>query len=415
MPLDPLRVLTSMAGRNMIDGIRQEIDALYPRRRARRTEDAARWQHALEVLLANLVLAAFNRVDPERFIALSFNANDYSGSTLSVKALTRARDGLKALGLVEGSGGYQRVVEGAVRHARRTRLRATPALRTRFASLNLRRTDVGWQDRRDLIILREPEEDALPEPPDVTASRVLLDRLNEALARAQLYLPDEAWARVTERYRTGNGDEDDRLVAGEETTGLYRIFKGGWDRGGRLYGGWWINLPKDERRRLNINGAAVVERDFARLHPTMLFARSGVVLDFDIYAVPGYEGDHVRELGKRTFNRLLNKTAPRGVRLLPTALDRVQLPSGARFADYVAAFVERLGPVAQWLGTGEGLRLQREDSDLAIAILARLLDQGVLALPVHDSFIVAKENEAALAAAMRGEFARRYGFDPVIR
>lgn len=415
MPLDPLRVLASAKSTELVDAIGAEIDAVVPRRRARRGSDAARWRHTLDVLLANLVLAAFNRIDTARFVAVSFNVNDYSGTLLSSTALARARDGFVALGLIEGRRGYRHVVGGAVRHARRTRLRATPALRSRFASLSLGRGDVGWHERRDVIILRDADPDVQQEPAEVQASRSVLERLNRALGRAWIYLPDDAWARVVECYRDAPFEEDDRLSAGEELTSLYRIFKNGWDKGGRLYGGWWINLPKVERQKLILDGAAVVERDFARLHPTMLFARAEIMLDFDIYAVPGYPGAAARELGKRTFNRLINKTVEGPLRLSATALDRAQLPLGAHFSDYLSGFIRQLTPIARWFGTGEGMRLQREDSDLAIAILRSLLDQDVLALPVHDSFVVGRRNEAVLVATMRAEFARRYGSVPTIR
>jgi hypothetical protein len=43
-----------------------------------------------------------------------------------------------------------------------------------------------------------------------------------------------------------------------------------------------------------------------------------------------------------------------------------------------------------------GLRLQRIDSDLVMSVLNRLTERGVPCLPVHDSFIVAKEDHESL-------------------
>lgn len=415
MPLDPLRMLASSRSEDLIVAIAGEIDAVLPRQRARRPDDEERWRYALNVLLSNLALAMFNRIDCERFIAISFNANDYSGSALSVTALSRLRGALEALGLIEGQRGYRHIVDGMVRHARRTRIRGTAALAGRFARQGISRQDIGWSERRDIIILRAPDADVSSEPADVTASRRILGRLNAAITDARIDLPDNAWARVIEHYRASVEDEDDRLVAGEEATTLYRIFKKDWDCGGRLYGGWWINLPKLERRHLTIGGEAVVERDFARLHPTLLFARANVELNFDIYAVPGFKGPHVRDLGKRTFNRLVNKTFKGTPRLTATWLDRQQLPEGVSFRDYLEAFIEQIRPVSPWFGTGEGLRLQREDSDLALAILGALADQQIITLPVHDSFIVARRHEAVLVRVMTEQFAKRYGFEPSVR
>jgi hypothetical protein len=416
MPFEPMRLLDGLAGDALIAALGPRLAQAMPRRRALRAGDAARLAHSLNVLLANLVVAAFNRVDPHRFIAMSFNINDYSGTPLSVTALARLRDALLELGLVEGRRGYRHVVDGQVRHARKTRLRATDQLRALFRAEGVNRSDVVWADQRDIILLREPDVPGIAEPADVTASRASLERINAAIAGSRISLPDAAWERVIERYRALDENEDDRVLAGDVgSTVLSRIFKGGWDRGGRLYGGWWINLPKVERAHLSIDGEATVERDYGRLHPTLLFARLGQALDFDIYSVAGFEGPAVRDLGKRTFNRLINTSSSGPLRLVTTRLDRAQLPAGVSFAAYLRAFIDQLAPVAHWFGTGVGLQLQREDSDLAIGVLERLLDAGIVALPVHDSFIVQARHEDRLETVMRKIFEERYRLPVIVR
>jgi hypothetical protein len=415
MPLDPLRILKETRGATVIDRVEKLLSPGAGRQRAFRPADQLRWRNSLDMLLANLALAVFNRIDSERFVAVSFNTNDYIGTPHSSILLARIRDGLAQLGLIEGQRGYRHARDGVVRHARRTRLRATAELRALFADCGITRGDIGWSERRDIIILRQVDPHAADEPAEVTASREVLIAQNARLAKAEIALPADGWSRVAARYFANEEDPEERLVAGEEATQLYRIFKGDWQGGGRLYGGWWINLPKVERQLLTINGEPVVERDYARLHPTLLFARCGQALDHDIYTVAGFTGSEVRELGKRTFNRLINRTSASPLRLAATGLDRAQLPPGARFSDYVTALTAQLGPVAKWFGSGEGLRLQREDSDLALAVLARLLAADVLALPVHDSFIVARRHADQLLDAMRRAFSDRYGFAPEIR
>lgn len=415
MPLDLSRTLTGVKGSSLIEQVEELLAPSAGRRRAIRMADQQRWQSCLGMLLANLALAALNRIDPERFVAISFNKNDYVGTPFSSTWLVRIRDGLSRHGLVEGQRGYRRSRNGVVKHARRTRLRATKALRALFVDHGIARGDIGWRERRDIIILRQANSPDTDEPADIAASRSVLIEQNRRLAKAEITLPVEGWARVAARYFANEEDPEERLVSGEEGTQLYRIFKGDWQNGGRLYGGWWINLPKTERQLLTINGERVVERDYARLHPTFLFARCGQALDHDIYTVPGFDGPDVRELGKRTFNRLINRVSTSPLRLAATSLDRAQLPAGVRFSDYVEAFTRQLHPIAKWFGTGEGLRLQREDSDLALAVLARLLAVDVLTLPVHDSFIVGKHHEPQLLSAMREAFSDRYGFVPKIR
>jgi hypothetical protein len=208
-----------------------------------------------------------------------------------------------------------------------------------------------------------------------------------------------------EAYRTYAGDQSAKS--------LRRVFNKNWSRGGRIYGGWWMHLPRAERPHIILNGAPVVELDFSRLHPTMLFNRVGMRLDFDPYCVPGLDGPHVRDLGKRTFNRLINrksKTVGMNVTMNGGKGYRHLLPNGVSFQAYLRRFIQRLEPVAQWFGTGVGMELQREDSDLAIAVLERMELKDALVLPIHDSFIVAASHKDDLLAAMRQSFSERYGF-----
>ncbi|TIV37242.1 MAG: hypothetical protein E5V99_07630, partial [Mesorhizobium sp.] len=244
IPLDTSRVFIDAKGERLVESIGALLQEIVHRERAFRPADQVRWRNTLEVLIANLALAVFNRVDSRRFVGISFNANDYSGTPHSVRMLARMRDGLAELGLVEGQHGYRRTVEKQVQHGRRTRLRATAALRNMFAENGVTRAAIGWSERRDVIILRQAAIGTPLEPSDVRASRSILLRQNERLGSVHIGIPDDAWARIADRYYGNDDDAEERLVAGEEGTQLYRIFKGDWQSGGRLYGGWWINLTK---------------------------------------------------------------------------------------------------------------------------------------------------------------------------
>ncbi|KAK0351167.1 hypothetical protein LTR94_026075, partial [Friedmanniomyces endolithicus] len=179
-------------------------------------------------------------------------------------------------------------------------------------------------------------------------------------ADAMIDLPPQAWARLSDRATRPlhpPTEMDDREVSGDiSATALHRVFKYDWDHGGRLYGGWWINLPKSERAHLTFNGQDSIELDYAQLHPTMLFARVGKRLDFDPYAIEGLVSPEIRALGKRTFNRLINKSSPAKTRpkLLPTQQDLAALPPGMSFATYLSAFTDRLSSISDFFGSLEG-------------------------------------------------------------
>jgi hypothetical protein len=65
---------------------------------------------------------------------------------------------------------------------------------------------------------------------------------------------------------------------------LRRIFaRGQMNLGGRFYGGWWQNIPKNYRRYILINGCQTVEVDFSTLHPTLLFLENKLEPPEDFY------------------------------------------------------------------------------------------------------------------------------------
>jgi hypothetical protein len=90
-------------------------------------------------------------------------------------------------------------------------------------------------------------------------------------------------------------------------------------------------------------------------------------------------------------------------------------PDGISFSEYTKTYLRELHQIAHWLGKGEGLRLQREDSDLAISVLRKLNEMSIVALPVHDSFIVMEGHRHYLHRAMRECFMAAHGVEPEIR
>ena len=196
----------------------------------------------------------------------------------------------------------------------------------------------------------------------------------------------------------------ERRISGDTSrTVLYRRFAGSWDRGGRLYGGFWQSLPKTVRPWLTIDGAATVELDYGRVHPTLLYRRAGLSLDFDPYLPEGFDRD-LRDIGKTTFNILLNSKKP----MTPT---RLRFNSGAAdrmTQDQYGAFLDAMRrlhrPVASVFGSDEGARLQVIDSMILIEVLRRMNAVGAVTLPIHDSFIVAEPWAEHLRDAMAAAY-----------
>jgi hypothetical protein len=77
--------------------------------------------------------------------------------------------------------------------------------------------------------------------------------------------------------------------------------------------------------------------------------------------------------------------------------------------EIVAAFEVKHHAICHLFYKCSGLRMMRTDSDIAESILLELLDQGILALPVHDSFIVSRLHLEELLTAMQNAVIKMFG------
>ena len=188
------------------------------------------------------------------------------------------------------------------------------------------------------------------------------------------------------------------------------IFNRDFDHGGRLYavGGSYQTMPSIMRRNIRINGEATVELDYKTLHPHMLYTRVGSVAPADCYSF----SDYSRDINKVAFQIVLNATSREAaVKALAMGdevkdkVSRLGLPAHTKEARAAASvLVEKItayhGPIKEFFFTGEGLRLQKTDSDMALDVMLELMKQGIPALSVHDSFRVPVSKREALQTAM---------------
>jgi hypothetical protein len=193
---------------------------------------------------------------------------------------------------------------------------------------------------------------------------------------------------------------------------LRRIFsQGRLDRGGRFYGGWWESIPKKFRRYITINGQPTVEVDFQEFHPRMFHVLHQQAAPDELYDLglrfpefPDYEPSkkpykQQREIIKKFMNALLNDE--QGKHRLSD--------SNAKFLGLsdkeLRAIVYLQHPVFKLAEkTDTGLLLQFLDSEIAEKVMLDLIPQGIVALPVHDSFLVRQDFLPQLRTAMLKAF-----------
>lgn len=205
---------------------------------------------------------------------------------------------------------------------------------------------------------------------------------------------------------------------------LFRQFNNGsFDQGGRLYGGCWIGTPKDLRSRLTINGNPTVELDYSGCAIRMLYHLRGLDCLDDPYRLEGitaleaklgYQDGHFREAIKALTQARINGTN-RDKDMMCSLPDGLSFVPHFRREEVIRMIEAKHEAIAADFGSGAGIRLQRLDSDLALSIITGLMDEGIVALPIHDSFIVEAVNKDRLFQAMNDKYKEKFGFNPVIK
>lgn len=241
---------------------------------------------------------------------------------------------------------------------------------------------------------------------DIHRLRHEMHRINDALDGARISL-DPAVATDAAR-RKAIVDPGDRW--------LRRGFNNGhidMRHGGRLYGGFWMGLPKEERRLgIFIDDEPVAELDFRAMMPRLLYAHAGH--DFpasrDPYDVPPIPSE-CRDGVKMLFSSLLNSK---------WALTRwpkdcaKQFPKRIPYADVLAIVRHHHAPVASYFGTLVGFELMRMESDILVKIMLRCIDEGITVLPIHDAVLCPASAAHLVERIMLDAFSQTTGIDGAV-
>lgn len=224
--------------------------------------------------------------------------------------------------------------------------------------------------------------------------REQLKRFNDALSVTHLWVRD------------GDDLTKGRLMNG--TTTHYRAFcRGSFECGGRLYSSSLQNLPKAERKRLYIDGERTCEPDFKGLHIAIAYAREGLEMFGDPYDFYKQVPRHAKD--ERAVTRMDAKalalvainaeTRLKASKALPNKIPAgLCNPTRRKLYDQM---LKRHSAIAHYFGSDSGVHFQRYDSDIMLLTLSTLLDQGIVAIPVHDSVVVAQKHEAVVVKTLR--------------
>lgn len=271
-------------------------------------------------------------------------------------------------------------------------------------------TAIRWHSIRrepdkELIILKADKDEDGRSPPieykdskNVKAWRGQVARINNWLASADIELLSESGSRSI--------GEDGGLIAFHRRS-LHRTFNNGsWQDGGRIFGGFWMSMKREDRfRRIRIDGEPVADVDYQQLYPRLAYVRAQAEMpEGDIYDVAG-DGSS-RDGWKTLLNAMLFAEKPLGGWPKNT---RECFPDGMTLREAVSLIERKHQPIVHLFGSGLGFQLMRIESDMLIAVMTHLFKNGITALPLHDAVLVAQSRREAASKAMQEEITHRTG------
>lgn len=190
---------------------------------------------------------------------------------------------------------------------------------------------------------------------------------------------------------------------------LYRQFQQADGCGGRLYGHFVQRLPGKLRHHLRINRMAVVEAEYNAYHLRILAALQDFALPrSDLYKNP-YED-------RTLFKMMLTTSTGCGTRKKTTAsirnslrlANKTDLVKAEELYDAFWSTYPDLCPHRDDGTDAIWLRTHLINSEIALHVLRLLYDDGIYAIPIHDSFIVQDRYRDQLKAAMMTAWSARF-------
>lgn len=373
-PFDPSKLPASPSIRALIDEVESLIARHETRVRRRKGADQKIHRAAISALVADLV---HRHVDsPGAWLSVELSKKCLGAKARRAPFMTEAFaqlvHAMARSGVIELDLGFR-----AAFAKWRTRIRAAPWLMTAIDEAELGYPDVG----RD---------------PDLLGDPLVLKAGGQGAEDVRLELPMGAGVdrlrremREINRWLAGvslSWEGDDPLVDTGQRF-LRRVFnEGRLDRGGRLFGGFWLNLPSQKRlESLRIEGRRIASVDFAQMAVRLAYAKVGAPAPpGDLYA----HRWHPREGVKLMLTALLSASAP--FRRMPRG-GRSHFRRGVSVDDLVAE-LGRLHPaISHLFFRGNATELMFLESQVTVAALLALKSRGVVALPVHDCVLVAED------------------------
>ena len=407
----------------------QFIDYIYDTYLNNETNENKRIQKKhLKVVLLDLYVAWLN--DPELNIAVNMTTGAYSDGTvfnkgksryneLNIKVSTiaivhRLRDA-KLIGFekgFEGSPEWQGYI---------SRIWPTKKLTTLFEDAAFGEFDIGYNEDRETIILRDEEKDEVEYEDNnfIRQMRIAVQHYNKLLEKtfidiqsvdkpARIELPEGKRRRRSNKRVFVNITHHDKFVR--------RIFNNKkFSDGGRFYGGWWQHIDSKFRENIRLNNTPTVEIDYSALHVILAYSEADIdywqTTNIDPYALPVRSvnnPEHCRDITKLFLLLSLNASTEQSLfKAFRSELNYKEYPYSFPddvLTELLQTIKEHHPDIKHLICSGAGLRLMNIDSQICEYVISDFVKRDVPILTVHDSFIVPFGEEDNLNRLMKEAF-----------
>ncbi len=376
--------------------------------------DIEKYKLNLRCLMANLVKVIIIGYNPFLRIPLRpehYRLSRYNPSGISYRAVRSLFEAL----LAEG---YLRHVKGFRKETgltKQTRTRCAKKLLVLMQGFDVDQWVVEVCKGDEIILLRDSKKkyENYEDAQEIEEWRKNLEHINEVLDKTwiDLYVKDTELHAINEQL---NRDKDKQPIDFNRKR-LRRIFNNSsFEQGGRFYHGWWQEIPKDYRQYVHVNGKMTVEVDYSWMHPLMLYGEyTGKQPNDDPYMV-STSANLSRDVCKPIFNILVNsKNAHEAYGAIGNELQKKGIEYTSALVQEIAdSFVDKHKEIRDAFFSGEGIKLQRIDSEIAEKVMLRFIDMGYPILPVHDSFVIHQGLRDELDKVMMDVFVEVTGLMP---
>ena len=397
----------------LVKEVTKDLEAKENRGRARGGDVKARFEYAVSFILGELWRNSLSHPPSESLINLRAGyyseLQRYRDAKLTYRQVKAAFDGMIECRLIEvTTKGYY------LREAGRgglTKFVPTDKLLEKFEGIEGHPAFLLTRnlDQETIILRNNSGADQVdvdyPDTPKTEEFRSNLRLINDCFTEhwADLRIKDAEIEQLSKRLELNS----DKYPIDLSKRTLTRIFaNGSFKEGGRFYRGWWHNVPSEYRKFITIDEGVTTEYDFSQLSPHMLyFAYNHKLGEEDAYGRV-LDGEH-RRVVKKAFNAMVQSSSQLNKK--PTSLNMDDLDMS--WGELRQRILDAHKPIKDLFFCGTGNKLQFVDSCIAESVMLHFAKQNLVALPVHDSFIMREQYAGELEEAMRRGFYNEFQAD----